>query len=300
MCRFIPAGVGAAVVALGVAAIVATTYQANAQTLVHYAPWNMTMPAALDAGLLRDAREGASIYLDDSYPAQTMFSGNTWDARYYLYFHTGKRFRVLPLADLTATANEAFAVRGTSTGFTDGTAIAGPVAGVVNVDGRREALVEKVTRFERVAASGNVTMWKSRCGPVTIDSVLSKKPTALVLSYGPAFYSQENDASAVWRWASGNAEVDIENPTSRPRYANLQFTIRSLEAATRVRVIGIASAPKPAESGDISIDEPVRVSPNGHVSIRLVSKDTPRVRPPDTRPLLFQIRNVNLVEPACT
>jgi hypothetical protein len=301
ICRLMPAGVGVAVVSLGAAAIICATYQANAQTLEHYAPWNVTMPAALDAGLLRQAHDGASIYLDDSYPAQAIFTDNTWNARYYLYFHTGKRFGVFPLARLTSAGNDSFVVRGTWTGFRRGTAVAGRVARVVNVEGARQALVEDVVRFERApGVPDDRRRWRSRCGAVAIDSVLSGTPTGLVLAYGPAFYAPEHDADAVWRWSSANAEIDVENPTSRPRYARLKLTIRPVQPAIRVRVLGAASSHKAGEFGDVLVDDAVRVVPGGRVAIRFLSPDAARIRPPDTRPLLFQIRDMHLIEPACT
>jgi hypothetical protein len=65
--------------------------------------------SALDAGLLRDAHEGARMFIWMIRSLRNRFViDDTGNARYYLYFHTGKRFRVFPLDRLTSGGNECF------------------------------------------------------------------------------------------------------------------------------------------------------------------------------------------------
>jgi hypothetical protein len=69
--------------------------------------------------------------------------------------------------------------------------------------------------------------------------------------------------------------------------------------STRVRITGIPSVATHNTSGDISAGETLRLAPNARTVLHFTSPDAPQVRPPDTRRLLFQLRDVKLDEPAC-
>lgn|GEM_PF-6762887 len=297
-----PAWAGRAGLAACVAIVTVTTFDANAVAVARYAPWwNMTIPFALEAGLLDAAGEGSTIYLDASYPAQTRFTGDTWHAKYFLYRRTNQRYSARPLADLVVGPySGAFVVAGKTQGFDRGVSVAGPIAEVVRgPDGTPLALVDRAARYVRASgASAKLSQWSSSCGALPVDNVLKSLPTATILAYSDAFYQDESDGSATWRWATRSSYFDVFNPTAHPRLVRVTFTVRPV-SPTVIQVVLPSEQLVRRTGGDVAIAATFVVRPHSRARVSISSDGTATAHLPDPRPVLYQVRNVHLAEPSC-
>ncbi len=293
---------GSLAVALIAAVIVGETYRANAAAIAIYAPWNDTLPRALDRGLLRAAPAGATVYLDASYPGDAVFDPSTWNAKYFLYDHTGARYDARPLASLAGNAQPGgYVLLGFTNGFDSGTAIAGPIVATRPSQNGSPVFVDSILRFTRDGGgSERLETWSSSCGPVSAQSVLDGSPSAVQVAYPAAFFAEEHDAKEHWRWAAASTSLAIVNPTARSRTVRLRFALRYAQAGARVSVSGAGLHVRAvASAADLPIVTSLTLRPRETATIALTSDGTPRVRPPDTRALLFQVRDAEVEEPGC-
>ncbi|HTZ53511.1 MAG TPA: hypothetical protein VMB20_00490 [Candidatus Acidoferrum sp.] len=299
--RALPRSFGTYVVAGIAAAIIATTYRANAHALGRYAPWNMTEPLALDAGLLRGAPEGSIVFLDGSYPANTIFARSPWNPKYFLYYHTGRRFMAMPSSALPAKPGpNAFVVLGSTDGFDQGSVIAGRVAASARTPSGSEPLVTSIERYVREPGRAAVLLtWTSHCGPVAAGALLEGSVSAMTLSYLGPFYAEERQGAERWRWSAGSSTLLIANPTNAARTVHLRFALRPVDASTDVRIDGNGIKTARDVSGDIAVNADLHIAAHGSERIELTSSDAVKMRPPDSRALLFQVRDLRLVEPGC-
>jgi hypothetical protein len=301
--RRIPRGFGRYVAALIGAFVIALTYQANAFAMSRYAGWNMTVPQALHAGLLRGIPDGATVYLDTSYPAHRMTKApGTWNTQYYLYYYTHRRLVALPIDALTAdSATDAFVVLGSTAGFQRGVTIGARVAAVTQSGKTLVPLIRSANRYVRSArGEGTLTSWVSRCGPVPAQSELEGSPSGTVLNFLGPFYPEERYEPDRFRWSSGAATLQIDTPTSRAHTVRLQFDVRPIDANTHVRIEaqGIRFA-RSADGTDTPVSVSLRLAAHRHVDFRFRSNDRPQTRPPDTRALLYQVRDWRILEQGC-
>jgi hypothetical protein len=300
--RALPKGVAPYAAATIAAVIVATTYRSNAAALEHYAPWSMTEPLALDAGILRDAPKGATVFLDGSYPANAMVSAGPWNVKYFLDYHTGRRFSAMSSSALPSTPpSDSFVVFGMNDGLDRGEVIAGRVVATARVSSGNEALVTSIERYVRAPGiTPSITVWRSRCGPVLADGLLEGSVSALALSYLGPFYAQERDGVERWRWSSASGALLVANPTGTPRTAHLRFAVRPIDASTEVRIAGPGvEISHDGVSSDMTVNADLHIAPYESERIELISSGPGVIRLPDARPLLFQVRDATLVEADC-
>jgi hypothetical protein len=289
----------ACVCALGIL----TTYRVNAFAMAHFTPWNMTVPDALDAGILRDAAVGDIVYLDSSYPAHAQRENDPGDAKYYLYKHVGKRLIPKTLAELPPSgAAGSFLLLGTTEGFDGGVVVAGRIAGIEHDAQGFEPMFEDFERYVRTPGNApTLTKWTSRCGPVRADRALEGMPSVLPpLEFRGPFSYRERDRSGSWRWLSGAGEVGISNPTTLPIEVRLTFAMRAIAAGRTVSATGPGFRAKEVFRGsDVAVAETIKIAPRITIWVSLDANGPPLTRPPDPRRLLLQIRDLTVTEPAC-
>ena len=285
-----------------IAIVTLTTFDANAVAMARYAPWwNMTIPFGLEAGLLAPAKNGSTVFLDASYPAQTRFTRDTWHAKYFLYRRAHRRVSARPLTDLRFGAPaRSFVVLGKTEGFDRGVAVAGSIAEVVAGPYGPLALVDRAERYVRSPGiPARLTHWSSSCGALPVDNVLKGLPSAAILDYSEAFYEDESDGSATWRWASRWSYFDVFNPTTKPRMVRLTFSVRPVEAAF-IDVMTPTDHVGRWTDRDVAVASKLLLPPRARQRIFVVSTGTPATHLPDPRPVLYQVRNARLSEASCT
>ena len=266
------------------ASIIASTYSSNTQAMARYESWNTTLPRALDSRVLR-APEGAIVFLDASYPAQTIFTPSTWNAKYYLYYHTGVRYDAQPLTALPRTVPpRAFVVIGFTQGFVSGTAIGGAINGATTSTAGVVPLVSSVERFTP-DTSQRLSQWVSRCGPVPATGVLNGVASPLTIDYGTSFFPEEQDGPQWWRWSASNAVLVVSNPTDARRVAQLRFTLRPVEPQAHLSIVGEgATIHTVASNSDVNTTVSIAVARGGSVTLRIASDGTTSRCTPSTLP----------------
>ncbi len=296
--RKLPFRFGVVLVSGALAIVVGTTYRANALTLAQYTAWSTVVPRAIDAGVLRDARDGDAVYLDQSYPAHAL-EGGTWDAKYYLYAHTGKRLAAHHLDALPAAAGNAFVLAGNVTDFETGRVVAARIARISQTVTGSVALVDHASIFEANPGSAGLTAWTSPCGPLPFANVVAGISSPLLFAYDAPFSVPERDGTVPFRWAAGAAHIIVENPTPVARHATIQFLLRPSKPAAHVRYWDGKRIVDRATSGpDVAAKSSLRIPANGSASI-FVDSDNDPIVDPSGRTLRFEVRDVRAPEPVC-
>ena len=300
LTRWLPRTVATGL-ALVTAFLVGTTYGANALALAHYSPWSAIVPRALDAGLLSEARSGDPVYLDDSYPANAMDMGGTWDARYYLFAHTRERLKPRQLASLPSdVGSHSFALEGAVQDFTTGRVVAGRIASVARVATANVPLVSDARRFEATQNTATLTTLQSHCGTVPLANLRDDVASALLVRYDDAFSFPEKDGGVPFRWASKPGSVYIDNPTDRSRRATISFALRPANVAPHVRArTGVFTLDRSSNGDDVPAQVDVSVAARGSTAIAVDSDGAPVPSNPGGRVLRYELRDMRIVEPGC-
>ncbi len=283
---------------------VAATYGSNRLTLAQFATyWGTTvLPSALDAGLLGDAPEGARLYVDDSYPVNRQLDAANWSAKYFYYFHSGKRFEVRPLAQIGEAGAPSYALLGAFEGGARGEAAAGAVAGVARSAGSAPIpLVENATVYASGPNGKALRAFRSQCGAVTLESVLHGAASGVSLTYGAGFFPEERAPGARWRWSGRSTELSLANPTERPRTVDLSFALRPARDEPAPVHIGWPAGAKAfvLHGEDAAVAQTLTLAPHVRLAIPLEVGGAAYRPAHDSRLLLFQLRDLVLSEPAC-
>jgi hypothetical protein len=296
---FAPAGIGAVIVSGLFAFVIASTYRANELAMAHYLPWAMSDPRALDAGILGSIPEHTTVYLDDSYPAQRADANG--DAHDYLYAHTGKRLEPAHLVDLPRVVSpDVVAMEGEIESFSTGRVVAGPIASVKRIADANEPMVERARVYDETAERRVLTDWKSSCGPIVLSSLLAGHPSATSLHYDTAMGRPERDGAVSFRWASGPTVLTIANASKIARSIVLDFIVRPARLAAYVRIAsGSFAQERLAVTGDVPVRIPATISPHNSLDVRIASDNEPVGTNTDGRVLRYEVRALQLREPAC-
>lgn len=296
-------GIARYAIALVGALGILTTYRMNTFVIGRFTAWNMTVPDALDAGVLRDARSGAVVYLDSSYPAHAQRENDPGDAKYYLYKHTATRLVPRRLTELPSTvAHDSFLLVGSTEGFDSGVVVAGRIVGIQHTDAGVEPMLADFERYvRRPGEPATITQWNSTCGPIRADRALEGRPSVIppVQFRGPFSY-EENDESGKWRWLGGPGAVGISNGSDRPIDALVSFSMRAIADGRTVSVMGPGfQVVKTYRGSDVAVRHSIAIGSHATAWISLSADGPPLGRPPDPRLLLLQLRDLTVTEPAC-
>ena len=120
-----------------------------------------------------------------------------------------------------------------------------------------------------------------------------------MLAYSNAFYEEESDGTATWRWASGSSHFDVFNPTAKPRLVRLTFSVRPINLAS-IHIVAPALRLARLTGGDVPVATTLLVSSQSRVRVSVISDGTPTAHPPDPRHVLYEVRNARLAEPSCS
>ena len=293
--------IGSVALAACAALAVVTTYRADAIALLGFVPWNMTVPIALDAGLLQGAMDGDVVYVDDSYPANSLTQNDSGNVKYFFFGHTGRRLVIDPIASLPVKPIEnSYAMLGSTRGFDAGAVVAGRISDVLVAGLARLPMVDSATLVERDPTHPlRIVRWTSSCGPVLESSLLDRVPTALQLDYDGPLSVTETDGHDRWRWSAGDVALRFVNDTARARDVRLSFDLRAIASDRVLRVDGPGIHVGKSAGDDLHVDTPLHIRAHEVAKVSLATSGKPLVKLPDSRPLLMQVRNVLVTEPAC-
>jgi hypothetical protein len=114
-------------------------------------------------------------------------------------------------------------------------------------------------------------------------------------NFGTGFYGGESNGAQTWHWAMAQAELDLENPASRPRTIRVSFGVDSLDPRAQVTVDGLGPRVKLSIGGnEPQLSRRITLKPGvTRILFRSTAVSVPVAG--ETRDLHFQVVDLNLV-----
>jgi phosphoglycerol transferase len=113
-------------------------------------------------------------------------------------------------------------------------------------------------------------------------------------TFGPGFYPREIDDRHIWNWASGPAELVVDNPSAQARPMVLRATVDALRPGPLTLTVGSTTTAVAATGDAVEIR---LVVPPGHSVVHLGS-DAPGRPSPDGRVVAFRLSDASFLDAA--